>query len=209
LDIVPIAPQNDLPPNVMFVLHDITQRFRFPTGSIDFIHARDVSSMSGACYLEMLCEASRTLRPGGLLLLCQWDRSPALCHSTSDSGTQIPGAHGFYRAFIDCLERVKGIRQLPPDYIPDLLQRTNAFGDIHVRKYIVPIGDWPSDYRVKNLGVQFRDSVKVLLDSSRPLLRQGGYSDGLVEFLIHAYRNEMYTVGGMVSFYHMIWASRL
>jgi len=159
-------------------------------------------------YAAMLDEASRILRPGGLLLLCEWDNYPTLLLSTSDPSTRIPAAYRFHYALSDSLARVNGITALLA-HIPHLLQRTGAFGSIYVCKHIMPIGDWFPDRRLRNLGFQFRESVKVWLDSSRPILREGGYSDWEIDALIGGYRNEMETVSGMVSIYYTIWASRL
>lgn len=153
----------------------------------------------------MLNNASRILRPGGLILLCEWGQQPLLLPSAI---RQIPFVTRFHQAYTDSLHRVKGINELVTQ-IPNLLHQTNTFHEIHVQEHVMPIGDWSDDGWMKSLGERFRECIKIFLDSARPLLRQGGYSDDVVDSLVRGYHDEMTHAEGVVAIYYTIWATRL
>ena len=144
----------------------------------------------------MLSEASRVLRPGGLLLLGEWAHNLAIFPlASSNSAVQIPTTSHYYDVINECM-RVTG---LVPNIV-DLLQRMGAFGEVHVESYVMPIGGWNPDPRMR--------TSDMLLDSLRPLLHEK-YPDRDVELWISSWRDEMGGTRGMAAVYYAIWTRRL
>jgi len=204
LDTVPIMTRHP-PRHVYFEMHDVTTPFRFKSGSFDFVHARQISGMTSDRYALMLSEASRVLRPGGLLLLGEWAHNLAILPLPSSNSAiqQIPATSHYYDVVNECMR----ITELVPNRIKDLLRRMGAFGEVHVESYVMPIGDWNPDPRMRTLGTRFCRASE-MLDSLRPLLREK-YPDRDVELWIRSCRDEMGGTRGMVAVYYAIWTRRL
>jgi hypothetical protein len=154
----------------------------------------------------MLSEVSRVLRPGGLLLLCEWAHSVFF---QPLSMATFPAISRYY-ATIDQRMRSEGIAELVPDLIPNLLQQTNAFeACIRVQRHVMPIGSWHSDPHLRHLGERFREPFMTWMESMRPFLRQGGYSNDQINSLIHDCEDEMQGAEGLFMVYYTFWTYRL
>ncbi|KAF9047171.1 S-adenosyl-L-methionine-dependent methyltransferase [Hymenopellis radicata] len=171
LDIVPIATTYP-PENVSFEVHDMSEPTRFEEGTIDLVHIRDCS-MAVANYATLIQEASRILRPGGLLVFGEFSRFPAF-HTTSPQAAANPRAVApYFCRFYDLVNQALASRGLlhVSDVVPTIVRQLRTFHTTTPISYQVPIGDW---YENERLGRAYRRATSGFMDSIRPLLAQQG-----------------------------------
>ncbi|PCH43259.1 S-adenosyl-L-methionine-dependent methyltransferase [Wolfiporia cocos MD-104 SS10] len=205
LDIVPIQTRHPLP-NVMFEMHDLADRTRYLTASIDFVHARDIQ-LAIQDYPGLVAEAARILRPGGLFVSCEWDVFPSMSMSNGDVPVHVsaPRTHRFFRITHDFL-RENGI-PLVGRSVEGILQASNAFTNVHVERFRVPIGGWHPELqrpgrRMRQLLGVYATSVKVSM-VGRNLMSE---ADG--QALVQGLLDETEAVHGIVHTINVVYAWR-
>ena len=145
------------------------------------------------------------LRRGGLFVSCEWGRHPAMA-DRSDVSVRAPSAHTFFNAVRETLRDRRGIYTMTPR-IPYLLRSSGYFGDVQERSFQVAIGDWPRDPTQRELGLEYREMLKLYAHSMRALLSEGRWADD-ADRIIQDYIDEIMTVEGMVSTCYTVWARR-
>ncbi|KAI0744450.1 S-adenosyl-L-methionine-dependent methyltransferase [Earliella scabrosa] len=203
VDIVPIATRYP-PRNVQFEMHDIKERFRFDTASIDLVHARSIT-MAIRDYGALLPEIARVLRRGGLFVSCEWGRFPALADG-GDVAARAPHACAFFTAVRETLRDRRGIQPIAP-HIPRLLEDSGYFTQVVPRRYLMPIGDWHTDPDLQEIGREYRDLMEVYARSMRAVLSEGPWA-AHADALIHNYIDEIWSVNGLVSTCFTVHARR-
>ncbi|KAH9915971.1 S-adenosyl-L-methionine-dependent methyltransferase [Epithele typhae] len=203
VDIVPIATRYP-PANVMFEIHDITQRSRYATASIDLVHARSVT-LAVRHYDALVAEAARVLRPGGLFISAEWARSPTLADD-GDLAARAPRTHAFVAAVNEAL-RARGLHTLA-HAIPGVLQDSRRFADVGREHCTVPVGDWHPDPAQRELGRRYRELAAEYARGMREMLAQGRFA-ARVDELVQGYIEEMWTVDGMVATLTVAYARRM
>jgi len=207
MDIVPIATRYPLP-NVVFEIDDITAGFRWPDATFDFIHARDIS-LSIHEYPTIFPEVVRVLRPGGLLLSCEWERE-ILFHpdraEASDHALHAPASASFYQVLNAALGN-QGI-QTVISQIPSYLHGTEAFHGITSSLIYVPVGIWPEDLAMRELGRGFLALQSRYAENMKPLLLQIGHSQEFVDELVRNFVEELRTKEGLVGTYRLVYGIR-
>ncbi|RPD67938.1 S-adenosyl-L-methionine-dependent methyltransferase [Lentinus tigrinus ALCF2SS1-7] len=203
VDIVPIATRYP-PRNVLFEMHDIKEQFRYDTGAIDMVHARSVT-MAIRDYGALLPEIARVLRRGGLFVSCEWGRRPAMADG-SDVAARAPRALAFFDAVRSTLLERRGI-QTVADRIPQLLADSGKFTHIVARTYHMPIGDWPDNPEMRELGREYREMVELYARSMRAVLLDGRWA-AHADDLVQGYIDEIWSVPGLVSICHTVYARR-
>jgi SAM-dependent methyltransferase len=160
-------------------------------------------------YPTVLQEVGRVLRPGGLFLSYEWERSPTF-HPTLEVHlpSHVPGACQFYDTLTRALDTCRGIQPIA-SRVPLFVNNSGLFADITISCYYMPIGPWHDDPSMKMLGRAFRASLLRYIDSVKPLLREAGYSEAEIDDITGAYIHELKTVRGMVSTLHTVHARRL
>lgn len=199
LDIVPISTRTP-PKNVDFELQDVTIQTRFPNSSFDFVHARHCGFLPDVEYKAMLGEASRVLRPGGLICLGEWIHVPV-----DSNGRSPPGVAEFCHALNSSLLYVYAIPNIPP-FLAQLVSESGGFEDIQSHDYHMPIGDWAP--RTKDLGFKFRQTLTTWTASAATVLVKAGYDEDAVNRLVNGYISEIFDVPGLRIVYRVVTARR-
>ena len=161
-------------------------------------------------YATVLQEIARVLRPGGLFVSCEWGG----CAAFDPSFEQVPSVHApatvrFLGAITDALA-AHGIQPLA-DQIPTFLANSGCFTDIRVEQRYIPIGVWPSDLALQNIGADYLKARVRYTDSSKPLLLAAGWNgnEAALERIITDYIQEIHTVSGLVDVLYTVHARRL
>ena len=150
----------------------------------------------------MVNEVSRILRPGGLFLAGEWGRCAAM-EGSLDPEILTPHACGFYNA-------VSENRGLTPiaSYLQDLIESSDCFSLVEAKRFTIPVGTWPSDPRMQDLGGQCRNYLVSYANSMRVMMVQAGRDAEEVGQLVDGYVNEMFTVPGMICYFYTVQANR-
>jgi len=153
----------------------------------------------------MLSEASRVLRPGGLILLGEWIHPPV----DSSTGYSPPGVTAFCQALDSSLLSVYSIPKIPP-YLTESISRLGGFYNIQSRDYQMPIGDlaWSSS-RVTDLGVRFRQTLEIWTESAVMVIKRAGYDEDEVNRLVDGFMDEISNVAGLQIAYRVVTAHRV
>lgn len=146
-DISPIQP-GWIPPNLKFEIEDCTLSWTYPAESFDYVHLRLlVGSISD--WEALLTEAYRALKPGG------WVESfEGAAYFESDDGT-LTEAHAlgqWGKLFANFGETIGRPFTLVADDIQKRSMQAAGFVDIHEAEYKIPVGTWPKDPRLKEIG---------------------------------------------------------
>ncbi|KAF9258255.1 S-adenosyl-L-methionine-dependent methyltransferase [Marasmius fiardii PR-910] len=209
IDIVPIAPRQDLPPNVHFRLHDINQPTEFPDRSVDVVHAR-AASMTVADFRIIIREAARILVQGGMFLSGEWGRFPAFHPDIHDVAPthDVPNLTRFFDVLNESLQNLRGIRPIAR-VIPQMVYDSHSFGDITTRPFYVPIGTWLGDEILQEIGRSFRRCIKRYMESCRGIFLEAGYrNEDINDLCTHAF-HDVRNTPGLVSIYYTTYAPRL
>lgn len=152
----------------------------------------------------MLTEASRVLRPGGLILLGEWIHPPV----DSSTGTSPPGVTAFCQAFDNSLLSLYAIPNIPP-YLTESISQLGGFVDIQSRDYNMPIGDWAwSSPGAKALGVKFGKTLEIWAESAATVLARAGYDEDVVQGLLDGFTREISSTAGLQLAYRVVTAHR-
>ena len=146
IDLSPIQPSM-VPPNCQFVIDDITDEWTYPRNHFDFIHMRCLMG-SISDWQGLYRHIYNHLAPGGWIQHMDMN-----IQFTSDDGTIAEGhiMDEWSKVFIDCGERIGktfSIADKAEGWI-----REAGFEEVNVRWYKVPVGKWPKDGRMKEVGI--------------------------------------------------------
>ncbi|KAG7100148.1 hypothetical protein E1B28_001927 [Marasmius oreades] len=206
---VPIAPREDLPPNVHFEIHDINQQTRFADRSVDVVHAR-AASMTVTDFNVIIREAARILVQGGMFLSGEWGRFPAFHPDIYDAvPTQnAPNLTRFYDVLNESLQNQRGLG-IVARLVPQMIHASNSFGDVTTRPFYVPIGRWQGDEALSEIGRRFRRCVRKYMESCRGILLEAGYSSEDINALCAHAWDDVRNLRGLISIYYTAYAPRL
>jgi len=203
LDIVPIATRRPLE-NVQFEIHDVNTPVRWLDKTIDFVHARNVS-MALSNYQILVKEIARVLRSGGLFLSGEWDPLPTFDGHAPGNVDLIPATYRLINMVNQTLHQKHGVIPVGP-LIPGWLQQSGRFMSITHQVHFVPIGDWHPNPEMRVLGNDFKVTMVQYGDSLKPMLKDAGYEDTLIEEVLQGFSRELNTVPGMVWVYRTVYA---
>ena len=147
------------------------------------------------------------LRPGGLFIAGEWERA-AVLDDGRNPHVHIPTTCACYQALHQALHR----RNLHPLY-PNLehwLVVSGNFERVRSLEYTMPVGDWPTDQRRRELGMEFKNVLYLYASSVKILLTESGWGPPwVIEQLILGFLNEINTVPGIVCHFKMVYARRI
>lgn len=175
-----------VPPNVHFEIDDVTLEWTFQKDHFDFIHARCLAG-SIQDWPRLISDCYDHLRPGARLELSE-GRANFFCND--DSLTPDTSTHRWLTEF----RRLSG--PLGFDIAPQLpdMMRKAGFEDVQYTQKIVPMGTWPRDPALKEIGrwfrMQFLDSA-IEAYSLALFTRAGGWSTEDVQILLALVRQEL------------------
>jgi ubiquinone/menaquinone biosynthesis C-methylase UbiE len=170
-------------PNVRFVEKDILDGVDAPDNYFDVIHCRFVFGVAMQADKVPLAikEMARVLKPGGLLLLVE----SSVPFSISD-GTPLPEGSAFSEAYEASRAAVREMG-VDPDMnllIEGLVRQTDDFSEQEAKYVPLPLGPWPEDPRLRELGHVGLACIRAGIRSIIPILRQSGYDDGRLSWLM-------------------------
>jgi len=189
-DVAPISTRSP-PVNVSFEIEDVTHKTRFPDSSFDFVHARHCGLLPEVEYNAMLAEASRVLRPGGLILLGEWINPPI-----DFAGRSPPGVTAFCQALNSSLLTEYSIPNIPP-HLTDFITQLGGFDDIQSRNCYMPI-----DFK-------FRETLKTWAKSAATVIPKDGYNEAVVDMLEDGFVSEISNIPGLYVTYRVVTARRI
>ncbi|KIW19019.1 hypothetical protein PV08_03309 [Exophiala spinifera] len=176
-----------VPPNVRFEIDDATHEWAFPHESFDFIHIRCLAG-SIKDWPELLRQAYMHLKPGGLIEL-----SEGRPHMCCDDGTYSEES-ATYR-WVAEFYRISRGAGLEFDAFPQYADFLKEAGFVNVKTHEepVPIGTWPKNKRLKEIGMFFEHQfLEGAVDGYSLALftRLGGWSEIETQMLLAQVRTE-------------------
>ncbi|KAM7211956.1 secondary metabolism regulator LAE1 [Rhypophila decipiens] len=191
-----------VPPNVQFQIDDATLPWTFPPSHFDFIHAR---TLGGAIqdWPSVISQMYTHLVPGGYVELAE-GRANFWCDDNSLSPESA--------TYTWLTEFRKLSEPLGFDISPKLkgLLEAGGFEDVQFVQRVIPMGTWPKDKALKEIGRWFRvQFIEMALEAYSIALftRFGGWTNEKFQVLmakvkqelksnkIHLYTYASYTTG--------------
>ena len=145
-DLSPIQP-GWVPPNVKFLLDDIEADWGYEEDPFDYIHA---CLMIGAIkdWPKLLRQAFACAKPGGWVELQDWDIQ---LYSQDDSFPADSALRKWNTMAIEGIRASGSEPHLGPSF--EQWMKDAGFVDVTVVKTPVPVGSWPKDAKLKEMGV--------------------------------------------------------
>ncbi|KAF4472885.1 methyltransferase, partial [Fusarium albosuccineum] len=146
-DISPIQP-GWVPPNLEFHIDDCTQEWTFSSDSLDYVHMRYLTG-SIIDWKALFKEAFRCCKPGGFIESLE---SAPYLESDDGTVTESSAMAQWGKLF------AQGGRKLGRSFtiVDDQEQRNGmaaaGFVDIQEFNIKIPLGDWPKDHKLKEMG---------------------------------------------------------
>ncbi|RSL69594.1 hypothetical protein CEP53_002185 [Fusarium sp. AF-6] len=146
-DVSPIQP-SWVPPNLQFQIDDCTQEWTFKENSVDFVHVRWLVG-SIPDWTALFKQAYRCLKPGAYL-----ESHEASARVLSDDGSvQDDSALGQWgEIFIEGGRKIGRPFTVVEDDLQKKAMEAAGFVDIKVATFKCPIGGWPKDEKLKEVG---------------------------------------------------------
>ncbi|KAH6688502.1 S-adenosyl-L-methionine-dependent methyltransferase [Plectosphaerella plurivora] len=150
-DLSPIQP-SWVPPNVYFQIDDCTQDWTFKPDSTDFVHLRWLVG-SVIDWDALMIEAFRTLAPGGYL-----ESHEGSIYITSDDGSvhDKTALSQWGPLFLEGGRRLGRPFLLLEQGIIRSAMEAAGFVDIEVHDFKCPVGGWPRDEKLAEVGTYMR-----------------------------------------------------
>jgi hypothetical protein len=139
----------------------------------------------------MLAEASRVLRPGGLISLGEWIHPPV-----DSNGRSPPGVAAFCEVLDSSLLYVYSIPNIPL-HLTQFVSQLGGFDDIKSRDFYMPIG------------LQFRQTLRTWVDSASMVIAKAGYDEDAIDRLVDGFVSEISHVPGLQVVYRVVVARRV
>jgi hypothetical protein len=147
-DLSPIQPKL-VPPNLEFQIDDFCLPWTFTPNSLDFIHARSIYG-SVADYPKLYSEVLTHLRPGGWFEQVEISVIPYADDGTL-TGTSLESWGPLAIKAGEKFGKSFGIAEEMKDLMIDA-----GFANVRCQSFKWPIGPWPKDPRLKEIGAYNR-----------------------------------------------------
>ncbi|KAI5458194.1 methyltransferase domain-containing protein [Mariannaea sp. PMI_226] len=144
-DLSPIQPA-EVPPNVRFYVEDSTDPWVF-NHQFDYIHTRFTTGCWAEFETQVAVQAFASLEPGG------WFESQEIdCQLCSDDNTMDPSSAlaTWYDDLVAASEKF-GRPAILGATLKEIYEKV-GFVDVQQRIYKMPIGGWPKDTKLKQIG---------------------------------------------------------
>ncbi|KAK2686194.1 hypothetical protein QWA68_014609 [Fusarium oxysporum] len=178
-DISPIQPAW-VSPNLKFEIEDCTQEWTFAPNSADYVHLRWLAGSIPDWY-QFFREAYKTCKPGG------WVESfepSAIITSDNDTVKETSALGQWGKLFIEGAKKFGMSFSVYEEELQRKAMEAAGFVDIQQYEYKAPLGDWPKDPELKELGEFGRH---VFLSDTEGLVLFVANTMGWSEAEIHVY----------------------
>lgn len=167
-DLSPIQPTL-VPPNCHFQVDDAESDWTFRPDSFDLIHIR-VLMGSISSWPRLYAQCLRALRPGGYIEQQEYSSRLYSEDGSLQDGSILAQGSGLAPLVFNHFGTDLGICEKMKDFMEQA-----GFQDIVEKTYKWPIGAWPKDTKLKELGVLVKVHAETALEnwSIRPLSRLG------------------------------------
>jgi SAM-dependent methyltransferase len=157
-DLSPIQP-SWIPPNVRFEIDDMEAEWTFDEGRFDLIHVRGLHG-SITDWPALYAQCLRALKPGGYLEQAEYS-----AQFTSDDDTIPPGGgiEAWNQVGPACHKQLNRELQVLESMRQHMLDA--GFGEVVEHRYKWPIGPWPKNPLLKDLGQWARAHVETGLEN--------------------------------------------
>ncbi|KAH9079525.1 S-adenosyl-L-methionine-dependent methyltransferase [Lactarius deliciosus] len=192
VDLAPLQPRM-VPSNCTFELCDLDARcLPYPSNSYDVVHARNMHS-GIKNYPHFLHELTRILRPGGVLILIEFDLRPIADGkvTSADAKTGIPGWCALAEKIQHALT-LSGVDVTVPRRMGELVHDLGWYDQVFQQHADIPVGFWPKDPTLLTVGQLAWMESDLLILALRPLLLSSGLSEKEVKVLTEAAQRDLY-----------------
>ncbi|KAL8698147.1 MAG: hypothetical protein Q9224_001985 [Gallowayella concinna] len=146
IDLSPIQPRWSTP-NVKYQVDDIEQPWTFPTDHFDFIHSR-IMLGSLRDWPFFFTQSFKHLRPGGYIE-CQ--EIPVDARTDDNSLPENSALTAWCKLQGDAMRKIGMELVVTGDEIKNQMLEA-GFVDVEVKEFKIPIGQWPKDPKVREIG---------------------------------------------------------
>ncbi|KAJ3011304.1 hypothetical protein NUW54_g2219 [Trametes sanguinea] len=156
-------------------------------------------------YEKLVSDATRALRPCGLLSISEWTRTIEMADGR-DFRLHAPGAHAFLTTVEGLLSDVSGIKAV----IPQINRALR--GEPRLRRLItltspMYVGDWPQREQDKHEGTRFR-YILIEYAKSMKVFLERYLAPSVVQELISGFTVDISTVAPLITTYYTVHAVR-
>ncbi|KAH6999419.1 S-adenosyl-L-methionine-dependent methyltransferase [Ilyonectria destructans] len=206
-DISPIQP-SWLPPNLEFQIDDCTQEWTFAPNSLDYVHIRWLVG-SIVDWPHLFKQAYRCLKPGGYL-----ESNEALSRMDCDDGTihEKSAMHQWGKFFVEGGKKIGRSFTIVEDGVQKKAMEEAGFVGIEERDFKVPIGAWPKDQKLKEIGKYAQATLEQDIEGYVLFMANTveGWTKEEIEVYISLLRREL-RAGKMHPYYlqKVVWAQKM
>ncbi|KAH6689579.1 S-adenosyl-L-methionine-dependent methyltransferase [Plectosphaerella plurivora] len=156
-DLSPVQP-TWIPPNLSFEIDDCTKEWTWDVGTFDFVHIRYLFG-SIKDWVGLYKEAFRVLKPGAYLESVETEATYFSDDGTvtNDGSTALGGKFG--EMFIEAGKITGNSMSLITDGTQVEAMKEAGFVDIQEVTYKLPIGAWPRDEKLAQIGTFAKQSL--------------------------------------------------
>lgn len=161
-------------------------------------------------YHYLVAEAARVLKPGGLFLTVERDRSPHFHPSFGlDPEEHAPAATRLYQLVGEALLASHNIH-ISPFQCSDALSASAQFEGLERRQFYMPIGGWHETPDLRRMGLAFKVAEIRLARAFRQLLLDNTeLVTGEIDTVIQDYADEIRNGDGFMSTIHVAYATKV
>ncbi|RKK73056.1 hypothetical protein BFJ69_g9620 [Fusarium oxysporum] len=205
-DVSPIQP-GWIPPNLRFDIEDCTQEWTFAPNSQDYIHFRWLVG-SIVDWDQLFKEAYRCLKPGGYI-----ESHEALSRMDCDDGTitEKSAMHQWGKFFVEGGRKIGRSFTIVEDGVQRSAMEKAGFVNLVERDFKVPIGGWPKDPKMKEIGKYAQATLEQDIEGYVLFMANTveGWTKEEVEVYISMLRREL-RQGNMHPYYwqKVVWAQK-
>ncbi|KAL6362629.1 hypothetical protein LRP88_03922 [Fusarium phalaenopsidis] len=146
-DISPIQP-SWTPPNLQFQIDDCTKEWTFTEASLDYVHIRFLTGCIGD-WEALMKVAYRCLKPGGYIESME----PSAYIQSDDNTIEPDSAMGQWgKIFVEGGSKMGRPFTVVEDELQNKSMEKAGFVDIQEKKHKSPIGSWPKDENLREIG---------------------------------------------------------
>jgi hypothetical protein len=186
-----------VPPNVYFEVDDMEEPWTF-SQPFDFIHGKYLAG-SIRDWPNLMRQSYDNLTPGGWVEWADWEYTPRLPDGTVDRRDNW--VTQWHKIMMSTCEEKTGASASPGPLLKNLVE-TAGFSEVKEVVFRVPIGTWPKDKKLKDVGRFYKVSLEEGLDaiSLRILTHLRGYSFEEAQVFNAHFRRQMKEI----NFYHLL-----